>query len=170
MANHGLRPGNRGGDTALGAAYDATDRALVFRQSQDGDESVGSADRAWLPEDNRHSVACTCDCHGDAEGSSSSSGSSAATKETRTGSVASRSDNGRSRSVDDGARPAGRVDNGAGAAARRAGGIARPGGTAAARPGSSTFESYRRYVQRHLKPALRSRPIARFPRPKCKPS
>jgi len=141
MANHGTGPGNRGGGTALGAAHDAADRALVFRQSEDSDKSIGSADRAWLPEDDRHPVACSCDCHGDTERSPSSSGLEAASKSTRTRTAAPRPNRRRSGSVDAGAGSASGLDNGAGAAARRTGGSARPGGTIAARPGSSAGRS-----------------------------
>jgi hypothetical protein len=141
MPNHGTGPGDRGGGTALGAAYDAADRTLVLRQSEDGDEQIGRADRPWLSEDDRHSVACTCDCHGDPEGSPSASRPEAAAEGARSRSVAARPDRSRSGSVDAGAGPAGRLDNRAGAAARRTGGSARSGGTAAARPGSAAGRS-----------------------------
>jgi hypothetical protein len=59
MANHGTGPGNRRGSTAVGAAHDASDRTLVFRQPEDSDEPNSNADRAWVSEDDRHSAART---------------------------------------------------------------------------------------------------------------
>src|SRR5260221_209186 len=54
--------------SALGTADDAPDRSLVLRQSADSDEPNRSADRPGLSHDDRHPVACTCNCHGDTEG------------------------------------------------------------------------------------------------------
>src|SRR5258708_2000780 len=68
VANDGAGSGDPGRSAALGTADDAPDRSLVLRQSADSDEPNRSADRPGLSHDDRHPVACTCDCHGDTEG------------------------------------------------------------------------------------------------------
>ncbi len=137
VANDGAGSGDPGRSAALGTADDAPDRSLVLRQSADSDEPNRSADRPGLSHDDRHPVACTCDCHGDPEGRSSASRPAAAVKTARTRPAAARPDRSRGRSLADAAGPEGGLDNGAGAAAGGAQQRARLGRPTASRSGTS---------------------------------
>jgi hypothetical protein len=139
--HHRAGPRDHWRSAALGTADDAPDRTLVLRQHENGDEPDRGADRAGLPEDNRHPVACTCACHGDTQGSSSASRPAAAAKAAPARSAASRLDGGGDRRVPVGAGSGGGLDNGTGAAAGPAQRSTRPGRTTASRAGSSTRRS-----------------------------
>src|ERR1700694_3763167 len=119
VAHNRPGPGDPRRSAALGTADDEANRTLVLRQSEDGDQPNRRATRAGLPQDDRHPVACTCDCHGDSEGSSSTSRPESTVKTVRTRPAVARPDRGRGRGLADAAGPEGGLDNGAGAAAGR---------------------------------------------------
>jgi TraM recognition site of TraD and TraG len=141
LAHDRAGPRDHWRSAALGTADDAPDRTLVLRESEDSDQPDRGVARAGLPEDDRHPVACTCDCHGDSQGSSSASRPAIAAKAARARPTAARPDGSGDRGMVDGAGPGGGLDHGAGAIAGRAQRSTRPGRTAASRAGSSTRRS-----------------------------